>query len=404
MTPATVNTPAKGFRGTLGVQTTESKFESLARAAQDSRRVQGATHRFYRYPARFSPLFVQAAIEHFTQPGDLVFDPFVGGGTTLVEAMRLGRAGVGFDINELAIFISQVKTTPIGEAAEQHLRRWTEGLSQYVNMRAPADVDGTWRESGYFKHLESSRLWRYRKAIQQVLGAISWLPDNPSREFARCALLRTAQVALDGKRSPPPISSFRSKLVGNLSEMLDDMAALRHEAGDAVLVPSRVYKQSADQTHLSGLFEQQKPRLILTSPPYPGVHVLYHRWQIGGRRETPAPYWIANRLDGDGERYYTLGHRHEKGLATYFRNLEGAFRSIAEVCSRDTMVVQVVAFSDPEWQLSRYLDALSSSGLEEVSHGEQDRMWRDVPNRRWHALSQAKHSSAREVVLFHKLA
>jgi hypothetical protein len=386
------------------VEQIEEVFERLAHAANDTRRVRGATHRFYRYPARFSPTFVQAAIEQFTDPGDLVFDPFLGGGTTLVEAMRLGRAGVGSDINELAVFISQVKTTLLTEAAEQHLRRWTEGVGQYVNMQAPADIDGAWRESGYFKHMESNGLWRYRKAIQQVLDAIGWLPDNASREFARCALLRTAQVALDGKRSAPPISTFRTRLVGYLSEMLDDMAALRAETAGIERQPCRVVKQSADQAHTSGVFDQRKPRLILTSPPYPGVHVLYHRWQIGGRRETAAPYWIAGRLDGDGERYYTLGHRKEKGLATYFRNLEASFRSIAKVCSPETIIVQVVAFSDPEWQLERYLDALTAAGLEEVGQGEQERLWRDVPNRRWHALSQAKHSSAREVVLFHRAA
>lgn len=384
--------------------TTEGGFEALAIAAQDARRVQGATHRFYRYPARFSPLFVQAAIEQFTKPGDLVFDPFVGGGTTLVEAMRLGRVAVGSDINELAIFISQVKTTLLTEAAETRLRSWTKTVSEFVNMHAPADVDGTWQESGYFKHMESNGLWRYRKAIQQVLDAIGWLPNNASREFARCALLRTAQAALDGKRSPPPIASFRTKLVTYLSEMLDGMAALRNEVACSASTPCHVLKQRADQAHTTELFHDKKPRLVLTSPPYPGVHVLYHRWQIGGRRETPAPYWIANRLDGDGERYYTLGHRKEKGLATYFRNLEASFRSIAQICSPETMIVQVVAFSDPDWQLERYLEALSNAGLAEVSRGEQERLWRDVPNRRWHALSQAKHSSSREVVLFHRLA
>lgn len=388
----------------MGVEATEAIFENLAQAARDTRRVQGATHRFYRYPARFSPLFVQAAIEQFTKPGDLVFDPFVGGGTTLVEAMRLGRASVGSDINELAIFISQVKTTLLTESAEQQLRRWTKDVGEYVNMHAPADADGRWRESGYFKHMEANGVWRYRKAIQQVLNATAWLPDNATREFARCALLRTAQVALDGKRSPPPISTFRTRLVGYLSEMLDDMAALRRETADVERQPCRVLKQAADQAHTSSVFDHQKPRLILTSPPYPGVHVLYHRWQIGGRRETAAPYWIANRLDGDGERYYTLGHRKEKGLATYFRNLEASFRSIAQVCSPETIIVQVVAFAEPEWQLGRYLDALNCAGLEEVGQGEQERLWRDVPNRRWHALSQAKHSSAREVVLFHRLA
>lgn len=390
--------------GIVRVENAEGTLANLARAAQDTRRVQGATHRFYRYPARFSPLFVQAAIEQFTKPGDLVFDPFVGGGTTLVEAMRLGRAGVGSDINELAIFISQVKTTLLSEPAEQQLRRWTAGVGEYVNMHTAADVDGKWRESGYFKHMEANGVWRYRKAIQQVLNAIAWLPDNASREFARCALLRTAQVALDGNRSPPPISTFRTRLVGYLSEMLDDMAELRCETAGVQPQPCRVLKQSADHAHASGVFDEQKPRLILTSPPYPGVHVLYHRWQIGGRRETAAPYWIANRLDGDGERYYTLGHRKEKGLATYFRNLEASFRSIAKVCLPETIIVQVVAFADPEWQLGRYLEALTNAGLEEVGQGEQERLWRDVPNRRWHALSQAKHSSAREVVLFHRLA
>src|SRR5947209_2346116 len=55
-------------------------------AARDGRPVRGLTHDFYKYPARFSPIFARAAIELFTRPGDLVLDPHVGGGTTLVEA------------------------------------------------------------------------------------------------------------------------------------------------------------------------------------------------------------------------------------------------------------------------------------------------------------------------------
>ena len=64
--------------------------ESIARlieAARDASPIAGLTHNFYRYPARFSPKLVRAAIEAFTAPGDLVLDPFVGGGTTLVEAI-----------------------------------------------------------------------------------------------------------------------------------------------------------------------------------------------------------------------------------------------------------------------------------------------------------------------------
>ena len=47
----------------------------------------GFTHTFYRYPARFSPEFARAAINTFTKQNDVVFDPFMGSGTTLVEEL-----------------------------------------------------------------------------------------------------------------------------------------------------------------------------------------------------------------------------------------------------------------------------------------------------------------------------
>jgi hypothetical protein len=90
-----------------------------------------------------------------------------------------------------------------------------------------------------------------------------------------------------------------------------------------------------------------RPKLVMTSPPYPGVHVLYHRWQVDGRKETPAPFWIANKLDGDGAAYYTMGDRKAHELNTYFDKLRASLRSIAAVCTEETMIVQVVAFSDP---------------------------------------------------------
>jgi DNA modification methylase len=60
--------------------------ESLVAAVSNRDKVTGAPHDFYRYPARFSPVFAREAIKTFTNPGDFVLDPFCGGGTTLVEA------------------------------------------------------------------------------------------------------------------------------------------------------------------------------------------------------------------------------------------------------------------------------------------------------------------------------
>jgi len=47
---------------------------ALVAGARALEPVSGLTHGFYKYPARFSPSFVRAAIETFTQPADLVLD------------------------------------------------------------------------------------------------------------------------------------------------------------------------------------------------------------------------------------------------------------------------------------------------------------------------------------------
>jgi DNA methylase len=67
----------------------------LIAAARDTEPVRGLTHGFYKYPARFSPTFAKVAIETFTAPGQLVLDPHVGGGTTLVEALAIAAASRG---------------------------------------------------------------------------------------------------------------------------------------------------------------------------------------------------------------------------------------------------------------------------------------------------------------------
>src|SRR5229473_3594350 len=61
-------------------------WQELANAIHDRQPVSGLTHNFYKYPARFSPSFVRQVILSFTEPGDLVLDPFMGAGTSLVEA------------------------------------------------------------------------------------------------------------------------------------------------------------------------------------------------------------------------------------------------------------------------------------------------------------------------------
>jgi hypothetical protein len=145
------------------------------------------------------------------------------------------------------------------------------------------------------------------------------------------------------------------------------------------------------------------PKLVLTSPPYLGVHILYHRWQVRGRRETPAPYWIAGSLDGYGASHYTFGDRQRKNIENYLERLADCFRSVVSLMGADSLLVQLVAFSNPELQLRPYLAAMSSVGLIETKLvGTTRRLRRDVPNRKWYAQLRGRTASSKEILLVHR--
>src|SRR5256885_9711341 len=89
----------------------------------------GSTHNFYHYPARFPPAIARSIIETFSRPGDVLLDPFMGGGTTVVEALSLGRRIIGVDLNALAHFVATVRTTPLSSQDETTLISWAERAS-----------------------------------------------------------------------------------------------------------------------------------------------------------------------------------------------------------------------------------------------------------------------------------
>lgn len=68
-----------------------------------------ASHNFHPFPAKFPPQLPREFIAELTCPNEIVLDPMVGSGTTVLEAYLLGRYGIGFDIDPLALLISQVK-------------------------------------------------------------------------------------------------------------------------------------------------------------------------------------------------------------------------------------------------------------------------------------------------------
>lgn len=381
-------------------------------AIQSREHVNGLTHDFYHYPARFSPLFARAAIELFTEPGDLVIDPFVGGGTTLVEAQRLGRLSLGLDINSLAILVTRVKTTLLSEHEIDQLREWFGKLPKKLNLRNEVERPLDWIAQGYQRNINSKNTWPIRKTLELALSHIDELEKKDQQDFARCVLLKSGQWALHRRKELPNTTDFRLRLMEFAEEMLTKITEYSKQVASfpnaTSLRPTLLHRNAVGVESEDCFKLLPPPKLILTSPPYPGVHVLYHRWQINGRKETPAPYWIADREDGSGASFYNFGGRHQRGHSNYFLNAHDAFRSIANLADENTIVVQLVGFSKRSQQLPAYLKMMATAGFNEIdlSHdilSEDGRIWREVPNRKWYAYRPGTEDSSKEVVLFHCL-
>lgn len=383
-------------------------LQPLLEAINDRDIVSGLTHDIYRYPARFSPRFAQAAIELFTKPGDTVFDPFMGGSTSIVEAAALGRNVVGTDINGLSVFLARVKTLLLPDADLDRLRNWAAQTAPDLSPRKPVVRHTDWQEMGYQDNLP----WRFRKIGEQALNTAVELLDGELLLAARCIVLRTVQWAVDCKKSLPTAEEFRSKIIDDARVVTNGLQLFRTKIESLGIRGPTIefHHTSADALTAidSKCLRERRPKLVVTSPPYPGIHVLYHRWQVLGRRETAAPYWIASSNDGKGASFYTFcDRRRQDHDERYFERLQNCFTEIRGVVSDDCIVAQLVGFSQPEEQLPMYLAAMSAAGFEEFMGDGKRRFrrqdfWRAVPNRKFYVWLRDNTRQTREILLLHR--
>lgn len=75
---------------------------------------QTPVHRWFVFPHSYSRELVEALCKEWgLGRKDRLLDPFVGAGTTLVEAMAMGIKSVGYDLSPLAVFCGRVKTSAL---------------------------------------------------------------------------------------------------------------------------------------------------------------------------------------------------------------------------------------------------------------------------------------------------
>ena len=89
-------------------------------------------YKIHRYFARRPWNVFKQLIELYSEKGDIILDPFCGGGVTVYEGIKLGRKVIGFDLNPLSTFI--VRNMVRKDYDSEELISAYKQITQYLNL------------------------------------------------------------------------------------------------------------------------------------------------------------------------------------------------------------------------------------------------------------------------------
>jgi hypothetical protein len=265
------------------------------------------------YRACFKPQLPRFFIERLTDPGGIVYDPFMGRGTTLLEATLLQRSPAGCDINPLSsMLLAPRLDPPTLEAVQQRL----EQIDFDSHTDIPADLltfyhPDTLRQLGALrayllgkaKKVDRIDAWIRMVATNRLSGhstgffSVYTLPPNQAVTLERQRKINQRRQQTPQRRDVPALILRKSRSL--LSKLNDaERAALGQYGAKALLLT-----QSCDRTPK---IKSRSIDLVVTSPPfldtvdYAGDNWL--RCWFNGINEKEIPLWNLRKVEDWQER------------------------------------------------------------------------------------------------------
>jgi DNA modification methylase len=230
-------------------------------------------HRLHPYLGKFVPQLAEVFLGRYARPRQLVWDPFAGSGTTLVEANAFGARAAGCDVSAFNCLLMRVKTAQYDPAAL---------LADVVQLSARERPRRRPTVPPYLKR------WFAPQSIAELVAFRDRIAGTSYPELWQVVLSRSARSArlarhddLDFPADPVRQEYFCHKHRRVCRPVAEADKFLRRYVRDAV---QRVQEfsdvRSAEPvTVLHGDARQLDPPgpvdLVLTSPPYPGL-IDYH--------------------------------------------------------------------------------------------------------------------------------
>jgi DNA modification methylase len=286
-------------------------FHELSNPVRES----SHTHSIYSYPAKFLSHLPRGLIAKLSKnEGDLVCDPFSGGGTTGLEAMLSNRRFIGYDINPFGILVSKVKTTYIPpKTIENSLK---EIIDNYKLLNPK------------FKVLDQTDMMCLGEKISHEINGITAylktkIQDPRLQSFFELALIHVTKIV--GRRDFEQRSNWKD--VSLIPMFLRKSKKMMNAVSFLPKKSEYLPEFRIGSNHQMAIINENVD-LIITSPPYLGVDVEYQKLQLQRRslNKSKRTDIINSILETEPLTNNELCWKGENG-ELYWRNLD---KSLAE--------------------------------------------------------------------------
>ncbi len=269
------------------------------------------------YPAKFIGEIPSALMRTLACPcGTLVFDPFAGSGTTLIEAQRLGLSSVGVDLNPIACLISQVKTGVMPENLTESARGIVTAASR-SRVKRKVEIPNV---DHWFKT-------DVQTAIVALLEELKGIEDIATYNALRLAvssiLVRVSNQESDTRYAAIEKNGSHENVFAHFIGAVDKLNRAL-VARNWSLAPAKVIE--ANTLTLNPKELDGKVGLVVTSPPYPNAYEywLYHKyrmWWLGFDPLAVKEQEIGARAHFFKRNHHTEGHFWDQ-MRTTFKLIE----------------------------------------------------------------------------------
>lgn len=364
------------------------------------------THCYHTYPAMMIPQVARKLIEDYAPEGNLnlIFDPYVGSGTTLVESSIKGIHSVGTDLNPLARFMSKVKTRHFNLA---DINTAVAYITTSIMLYTPDDVINT-----DFSRISNSSFWYTEESLyklsylnQVILELKSEIQDffllclsetvrdvsfTRKGEFKRYKMSER-QIA---KFKPDVFYSFEKKLQRNIK----GLEAFNSIGTDSI---ASVYGFNTSEGIPDNILPLGSVDMIVTSPPYGDSHTTvaygqFSRWAnewfdfenaksldrilMGGIISKSAKF-ATNSIRKELEEIKRLDEKRYYEVISFLNDYWDSIQNVATVVRKGGRVCYVVGNRRVK-TVQIDLDYFTAEMFEKCGFKHETTIIREIPNKR----------------------